>query len=329
MGIDLPNPRNVFLPKLPDNAELPEVITHLNELTREVETDFAKLFDDIKVVADVASTSTATGGDVYGPATNTLGNVPQWIANNSKTLTDGLGVSTSAAHLVVNFSTLSTNTALATADIFVVAASASNYDKSSVTFGVLKNSILGGNCGFANVAVYATPGSTTFTKPDGVSIIFVEGVGGGGSNGCGAVEGGAAGGGGYFNKVCTISTNVDIIVGSGGAALGGDNPGTAGFATVVGTFCTGGGGGGADHTSLGAGGVAVGGDININGQAGSKITVATASNSFFWKGGGSFLGEGEFGSALGTGVATAMGYGGGAAANVGRHGKQGIVIIRW
>ena len=117
----------------------------------------------------------------------------------------------------------------------------------------------------------------------------------------------------------TLPTNCKAIwvrcVG-GGAGGGAGNNGTgstAGGATTFGTsLLTANGGGAAAYTSMGSGGTATGGDINITGGGGAGGTFALSgtNSGFGGTGGNSFYGAGGSGS-YGTGGTASFGGGGG------------------
>lgn len=183
-------------------------------------------------------------------------------------------------------------------------------------------------------AVEVFTSSGTFTKPTGVSKVFVECVGGGG--GGGAAQTGQSyyasggGGGGYCAELCTVTGNVTVTIGaagSGGASSSAN--GTAGGNTTFGSFFTAGGGGagtgagGASVETGGAGGTATGGDINIVGQKGCSDS-----------GGSSMLGHGTNGTPTSTNGYNATGYGGGGGGGrgsgyAGGNGTAGICIVRY
>ena len=87
---------------------------------------------------------------------------------------------------------------------------------------------------------FDTAGSTTWTKPGDVSIVWIECIGGGGGGGAGqsgaaTAEGGGGGGGGAFSWACfsanALPSTLDVIVGgsgSGGAGASTANNGSAG-----------------------------------------------------------------------------------------------------
>lgn len=147
---------------------------------------------------------------------------------------------------------------------------------------------LGNKAGSAQVDVYTTPGTYTWTKPAGaksVSLMLFGGGGGGASGGKNAsqaaarVGGGGGAGGGYFHVVVpssALESTETVIVGAGG---------TAGAArSTDGAGITGGAGGNSQFANFRAlGGVAGGG-------TGSGGAAVQASNN-----GGSASGTGSAG----------------------------------
>lgn len=102
---------------------------------------------------------------------------------------------------------------------------------------------------------YNTPGSYTFTVPEGVTKLRVEVAGAGGSGGTngysssgdGWQHGGKGGNGAKVNSTLNVtpSSVISVIVGAGGRAPGGYNRnGNAGGASSVGSISAGGGAGG-------------------------------------------------------------------------------------
>ena len=97
---------------------------------------------------------------------------------------------------------------------------------------------------------FDTAGSTTWTKPGDVSIVWIECIGAGGAGGGGGTgnSGGGGGGGGAYAWACfyadALPATLDVVVGAGG--------------TVSGTFVDGGTGGDSEvhltssYTSLGS-----------------------------------------------------------------------------
>ena len=183
--------------------------------------------------------------------------------------------------------------------------------------------------GLASVQTFTSSG--TWTKPSGITKVIVE-VQGGGSSGRadGTYPRGA--GGAYAKKLIDVSSisTATVTVGAGGAAqsanggagnAGGNSIWSDGTNTVT-------GGGGSAHGTVGlgaAGGVATGGDLNINGQT-SSANSATAN-------GNSFLGFSDpfNGNDTGSNQEPISGYGGGGGHGYtsypSRVGGNGIVIV--
>lgn len=183
--------------------------------------------------------------------------------------------------------------------------------------------------GLTSVQTFTSSG--TWTKPSGVTKVIVE-VQGGGSSGRadGTYLRGA--GGGYSKKFIDVSSisSATITVGSGGAAQSANGgAGNAGGSSIWsdGTNTVTGGGGSAHNTvGVGAlGGVASGGDLNINGQ-GSGTTVGGEN-------GNSFFGYSDWcpGTLTGSSQEPIPGYGGGGGNGYtsypSRAGGNGIVIM--
>lgn len=95
----------------------------------------------------------------------------------------------------------------------------------------------------ASTSVYTTPGSTTFTVPDGVTEITIKTWGGGGGGGAGSSDGGNTrqntgghgGGGGFAQATFAVNPGETISLHVGGGGAGG---------TYSGAACGDGGGGG-------------------------------------------------------------------------------------
>lgn len=108
---------------------------------------------------------------------------------------------------------------------------------------------------------YTSVGTTTWTKPTGLSMIYVQAWGGGGSGASGnggGTELGGGGGGGYcdaFFHTNDLSSSHNVVVGSG-ASTTVNVPGGTGSTTAFGTllFAFGGGGGGQGGTGAAGGG---------------------------------------------------------------------------
>ncbi|MGE0333106.1 MAG: hypothetical protein AB7P37_20690 [Ramlibacter sp.] len=158
---------------------------------------------------------------------------------------------------------------------------------------------VGAYCAYIVAGVYA------YTVPPGVSRLRVRVGGAGGS---GAVNVQAAGrwvahggaGGGYAEKIFDVvaGTTYTITIGAGGVSVTrstvGVTAGNAGGTSSFGAVCsaTGGAGGTANAVSntppaLPAGGVGVGGDINLTGGSTGTVTFHSADSNAFATGGGS------------------------------------------
>lgn len=121
----------------------------------------------------------------------------------------------------------------------------------------------------ADIQVFSTPGSTTWTKPSGAKRIKVYAVGGGGGGGGGgtanpaaARSGGASGGGGCYLEVETDAANFGgtetVVVAAGGAGgasgLAGSVGGNSSFSSTLVAFGGGQGVQGTNGSSRGGGG---------------------------------------------------------------------------
>lgn len=164
--------------------------------------------------------------------------------------------------------------------------------------------------------------SANFTVPAGVTRIYVE-VWGGGGSGVGGVNGAGAGGG-YAAGWLTVNPGdvISYVVGAGGT--GGTSGGTSIFSSLSAT--------GGEHGSAGAsvGGIGSGGSINLQGQVGQDLDGTNPAVI----GGNSPNGGmgGAVNSAGSVAPATQPGGGGGAnAANgaFGSDGAQGLIYVRW
>ncbi len=160
--------------------------------------------------------------------------------------------------------------------------------------------------------ILTTTSTSPYVPPAGCRAILVKAIGGGGGSGyiaCSTTSetsistGGAAGA--YVEKLITSPlTSYDFSVGAGGAGgTSGSNIGANGSNTTFGTsFLTAGGGSGGnsvinattEQTLNGAGGgLAVGGDININGADALPASILSAGNlgsAFISSGGPSIFG---------------------------------------
>lgn len=176
----------------------------------------------------------------------------------------------------------------------------------------------------------------TYTTPAGCKAISIKGVGGGGGGGgmaTAATSGGGGGGGGAgstFTKfIASPAGSYFYSVGAGGAGgSSGANDGIAGVLTSFNTtVLAGGGAGGRGSTASlntiymgtggqGAGGVASGGDENMQGGAGGWGLVLALNNAVGGQGGNSSSGGGGA-SRIDAGTGNAGGtYGGGGSGGV-------------
>lgn len=113
-----------------------------------------------------------------------------------------------------------------------------------------------------NIQIFTSNG--TWTKPAGVSSVYVRIWGGGG----GAGNAGAGGsGGGYAEGPILVAGNVAVTIGVGGSSGGG--PTAGGDSSFVGSSTITAHGGGAQ---AGAGGTGAGGSISFTGQVGGQGT---------------------------------------------------------
>jgi hypothetical protein len=164
--------------------------------------------------------------------------------------------------------------------------------------------------------------SGTWTKPAGVSVVYVEAVGGGGSGGVARSTGsnaasGGNGGEGAFRtfRAADLGATVTVTIGAGGAAVtrstdgatAGNGGGTTSFGTVI--SATGGAGGTAAVAP--SGGVnspstAPLYDLAFNGQGGSALSNGcTAGTSSILGGGGG--GAGSAGVSMNTPLSSSGG----------------------
>ena len=172
----------------------------------------------------------------------------------------------------------------------------------------------------AGEAAFSSPGTFSWTAPEGVTsvcVVCVGGGGGGGTNSADASSGGGGGGLGYKNNITVVpGTAYTVVVGSGGAVLaaGGQSyfnsdatvAGNGGSPGVNGTAA-----GGAGGTFVGDGGAngGQGGDSNTNDNANSTPEAGAGGGA----GGYSAAGGRGAGAqaAVTTGTASTGGGGGG------------------
>jgi hypothetical protein len=197
--------------------------------------------------------------------------------------------------------------------------------------------------GFSTMQVFAQSG--TFVVPNGVTMVRVTVIGGGGAGGYhSTMPSGGGGAGGRAEGVVTglaAGQNIAVTVGAGGGALGSPGNGTQGGTSSFGSYIVAAGGvGGIGGTTVifanagGAGGAAYNGQANFNGgDGGDGIVVACRGGD----GGGPGNGRGSSGPEAGT---PAQGFGGGGggggtstgaspAGYPGGAGGAGLVIVEY
>lgn len=189
----------------------------------------------------------------------------------------------------------------------------------------------------------------TWTKPAGAKWVEVEVIGGGGSGGGSKTSpagqhsnGGGGGAGGWAWKrfdASALAATVTVTVGAGGAAVAGADGNAGGASTFAHStpITANGGGGGVSSNAAsttfgvagGAGGTASGGDMSIQGGAGSIAygsgglgTPGTGGNSYYG-GGGSVTTSLTGGTSAVGGAGGAYGAGGGGAYSNGTTGAAG------
>ncbi len=186
---------------------------------------------------------------------------------------------------------------------------------------------------------FTTSANGTYTPAAGLVYAVVECVGqGGGGGGAAAsatgVSSGGGGGAGSYSRVKLTSTQIGAsqAVTNTAAANGGgtgNNPGTAGNDTSLGTLCIGkggSGGGGAATTASGtsgAGGVAGTGDFTVVGNAGGRGEGATITTSPSPAGSGAV---GHWGGAPAPVIGATSAVNGNAGAACGAGGGGGSVV---
>lgn len=177
--------------------------------------------------------------------------------------------------------------------------------------------------------------SGTYTKPAGLSYAIVEVQGSGGSAATGDSNGAAGGGGGAYSKkiitASSIGTSETVTIGA--AAVGSGN-------TSFGALLIAPNGGSASSFTGGTGGVASGGNLNINGESGQSVSNGVMSAG---SGGSSFMGvggsagngitstgtslDGKNGQGYGAGGGAAMSATDGIPTGTSGTGTGGIIIV--
>lgn len=179
----------------------------------------------------------------------------------------------------------------------------------------------------ADVKIFATTGSTTWTKPDNAKSVNIQLFGAGGGGGGGRKDntaatvkagGGGGGGGSYLNitvPASVLGANESVTIGAGGAAgaaatatIGSGGSGGAGGNTLFGAFICFGGGGGFTNTT----GQANGGGGFLNANAGGASVPAGNANGGSPTSAAVITQYGGAGGGGGGSVTTASGVGQGA-----------------
>jgi hypothetical protein len=314
------------------NATLPAATTSVAGLL--TGTDKTKL-DGIAAGAqvNVATNLSVTGGTTAGPtinsSTGTNATIPTASASASGAVTTGAqtfaGVKTFSTAIAV------TGTSKAAGQFYAGTTAPTNTTRLNYDGALHATSFVGNGSGLTNlpaptsVANYqAFTASGTWTKPAGVSTVYVEIWGGGASgqvtrlNGNNRADG--AGGGGFVAvafPASSLGSTVTVTVGAGGASrvrntegsTAGENGGSSAFGsiTVGGGFADGRGGQGEipGNATLGRGGQG-----GVSGGGGKQDRTSThAGGNASWGG----AGGGARSNGIGAGGTSWYGGNGGAA----------------
>ncbi len=246
------------------------------------------------------------------PVTGSNGKLSQGFLDLTQPFTFSGGVTSSAT------TTLSGNTTISGTTTVSAPVTFSN----TATFS---GSVFG--AGFTHIQTVTTTGTSTWTRPAGVSKIQVIVVGGGGNGGSGSTYqcGAGGGGGGSAMKILDVSSIPTTTITVGAATA------TSSFGSYV--SATGGTTGGLGaYASGGSGGVGSGGDINITGNGGGGCVLISGPYYLNGVGGSSILGGGApagvtAGSSAGNAGGNYGGGGSGGAVATGGAGAPGIVIV--
>ncbi len=199
---------------------------------------------------------------------------------------------------------------------------------SSMTWGTLSSA-----SGVRSMQVWTSNG--TWYKPSGVKTIMVTvtGAGGGGSGHC---EAGGAGGTAQRQVDVTNVSSVSVTIGNPGGGTSYSGCGGNGKSSSFGSYCTGGGGTGANCRQGRAGGVGgngSGGSLNIYGGGGnghgSHYSYGNHSSGQSYWGGGQPSSHQQDNYAHRHQSHAAWGAGGNGAkhGNRGARGREGVVVV--
>jgi hypothetical protein len=181
--------------------------------------------------------------------------------------------------------------------------------------------------------------SGTWTKPAGVSFVYVQAIGGGGSGGCCRVDsGGAAGSGGGGGAgvealflATSVGSTVTVTIGAGGASVvrtsSGNSNGNTGGNTTFGTLVTAQGGTGGEARIVNQEQMALGG-LNFFASAVPDLRSPRALGSYGGGSGGNAFGISTGSSAqVGGNAILGGGGGGGATRNTNLTRAGGVSIL--
>jgi hypothetical protein len=183
--------------------------------------------------------------------------------------------------------------------------------------------------------------SDTYTVPTGITKIVIDLIsagGGGGGSGGNWASGGSAGANAIKTLTVSVGQTYTLTIGAVGAAVTGSGTGgtggTASFVNASGTTvnlqCTG-GGGGKDNAAAVAGGLATGGDLNIDGATGGSGISGGQSAHLGAPSRWGF--SGAWTTNVAAGAQAGVGYGAGGcaayavASGVSRAGQPGLCVI--
>lgn len=177
--------------------------------------------------------------------------------------------------------------------------------------------------------------SGTWTKPAGVTTVYVKAWGSGGNGGAGGGGGtgggGGGGGGGYSEGLIAVSGNVTVTVGTAGGTT---NTTFAGSTTLTANYGVNGSVGESGPTggAGGTGGSSSNGSVNLSGRAGdagggSPATGGAGGDSVNGGGIGGLIQTADLAGNAGHGIGGGGGGGFGGASKAGGAGTAGLVIV--